>query len=256
MAHALADMLSAAWLQAPAAPQGGGVPNWRMLAEGDGAIQTADDTPRTAYERVLLGADSTAFPWSARLELLPGLPPTAGQGPAFLQSLLGQTPASTARISLSLGPTKNLKPQQGQSQTVLKLSADVPLLREPGQWTAPQFSPAGRAQVQAVLALWSQAISAQLACEPVRPEVLPTAGGLLRLNAGSLAGVQPGEEWLLADPTAFPERLLAPGTLQQLVLAKVHQVHAGYAELHVLAGAARPVQAGWRAWRAQSPLGE
>ncbi len=265
LAQVLAGMVGSVWLLgeapvlqatafAPPADKRPGVPNWRMVAEGEG-VKDALEAPRSAYEQALLGTTTQPLlPWMARLQVLPGpqLPaPEASYWMQKLQALQGVVDLGTptARISLSLQAS-------GQSRTALTLSADVPLLREPSQWGAPQLSPAGRAQVEALLERWGQALSAQFACEPVLPSILPTANGSLRMNAGTLAGVHAGEEWLLADPQAFPERVLTPGVAQQLVLAKVLRVHARYAELQILAGPARPVQAGWRAWRVESPLGE
>lgn len=258
MAHAMGEIVSTMWLQSDrsaAAATAAGLANWRMLGEGETLIGANDEPSRTAYEQVLLSkANLPPLPWRASIQIVPG-PQAAAPRPAFWQPLLGQPPAApaVARISLTL---QAHGPSQAATTPTLTVAADVPLLREASQWGAPQFSPAGRAQLEALLARWSAAISAQLACEPVRPEILPTAKGMLRLNVGALAGVKPGEEWLLADPAAFPERLLAPGVAQQLVLAKVHQVHARHADLHILAGPTRPIQPGWRAWRAESPLGD
>lgn len=261
MARALAELVQATWLQtepmaAASTNQESEPANWRMLAEGETQIKTGDETPRSAYELALLGRESPQpLPWRVSLLVVPGPPAEASQSRAFWQPLLGQTPAApvSARISLSLHAHGQ---QQGLSAPTLTLTADVALLREPSQWGAPKLSPAGRVQVLTLLERWSTAISAQLACEAVRPEILPSVSsqGMLRMNAGALAGVRPGEEWLVADPSAFPERLMAPGVAQQLVLVKVHQVHARHAELQVMAGPARPVQPGWKAWRAESPL--
>lgn len=262
MALALAELVQATWLQtdplaAPSPHREADLSSWRMLAEGEPLIRTGDEAPRSAYEQALLGRESPPLPWRVSLLVVPGPQAAAAQHRAFWQPLLGQAPAApaSARISLSLHAHGQ---QQGLSAPILTLAADVALLREPSQWGAPRLSPAGRAQVLALLERWSATISAQLACEAVRPEILPSASaqGMLRMNVGALAGVRPGEEWLVADPAAFPERLLAPGVAQQLVLVKVHQVHARHAELQVMAGPARPVQPGWKAWRAESPLAE
>lgn len=252
LAHALAHTLNTAWAQASA-------PHWRVLADsesrGDSAIKTADDAPRSAYEQAMLGIASASVPLPWRMQVLVEPGPTVVPGTPTplqaLQSLLGTAApaAGVARISLSL----HSGPARGPASGVLNLSADVPLLREPSQWGVPQLSPAGRAQVQALLARWREAISAHLACELVQPQTVAMPNGTLRLNAGALAGVQAGDEWLLADPAVFPQRLLAPGVAQQLVLARVHKVHARHAELQLLAGSAQPVQSGWRAWRAEPP---
>lgn len=255
LAYVLADTLNTAWPQASA-------PHWRVLPEsdgrGDGAFKTADDVPRSRYEQALLGtaASSAPLPWRLLITVQPG-PASLTETPDLLKSLqswVGTTATSpgVARISLSL----QSGPGRGSASAALSLSADVPLLREPSQWGAPQFSPAGRAQVQALLGRWRQALSAHLACEAVRPETVVMPNGSLRLNVGALAGVQAGDEWLLADPVVFPQRLLSPGVAQQLVLAKVQKVHARHAELQLLAGPSLPVQSGWRAWRTEPPLGE
>ncbi len=254
MAGSVGQFGEAPGVQATAADKRSHLPNWRMVAEGEG-VKDALQAPRSAYEQALLGTSTQPpLPWMARLQVLPGPQLPASEASFWMQKLQAlqgvvDPGTATARVTLSLQAS-------GQSRTALTLSANVPLLREPSQWGAPQLSPAGRAQVEALLDRWSQALSAQFACEPVLPSILPIANGALRINAGALAGVQAGEEWLLADSQAFPERVLTPGVAQQLVLAKVLKVHARYAELEILAGPSRPVQAGWRAWRVESPLGE
>jgi hypothetical protein len=250
MAHALAETIHTAWLQAE--PQARPA-NWRMLADDDGVIKMAHHPSRSVYEKALLDSGNPPLPWLASIQVLPAPPLAAPQSRIFLQPLIGP-PIAVPKTRISLSLSHKSMTGRRSSRDPLFLTADLPLLREPSQWGAPQFSREGRAQVQALLARWSLAVSEYLACDAAQPEVLSAANGTLRLSAGALAGVQPGEEWLLADPATFPERLLAPGIAQQLVLAKVGQVHALHAELQLLAGPARPVQPGWRAWRAELPL--
>ena len=98
-------------------------------------------------------------------------------------------------------------------------------------------------------------MGARLACESVKPEVTQARGADLRINAGTLAGVRAGDEWVLADQRRFPHQILEAGVGAQVVLARVQRVYTHHAQLQVLAGPADQVRTQWRAWQPQTMSG-
>jgi hypothetical protein len=86
--------------------------------------------------------------------------------------------------------------------------------------------------------------------------VIAVSGAQLSINAGALAGVRTGDEWLLADPRRFPQQILASGVAATSVLARVGQVYPHHAQLQIVAGPADLVRTDWRAWRADSSIGK
>ena len=90
-----------------------------------------------------------------------------------------------------------------------------------------------------------------MGCDPLQPQVTQRRANKVQINAGGLAGVRPGDEWLLADPKAFPSQVVGPSSAA-LLLAKVVEVTPHHAQLAVLAGPADAVQTHWRAWPAES----
>ena len=94
-------------------------------------------------------------------------------------------------------------------------------------------------------------MQAVLNCRAVTAEVTQANGALLRINAGSVAGVRVGDEWFLADGQNFPQRILERGMPSQTVLAKVQYVGPFDAQLRAVAGPGPSVQRNWSAWSAQ-----
>jgi len=85
-----------------------------------------------------------------------------------------------------------------------------------------------------------------------QPKVTDRGKQNLHINAGSVAGVRAGDEWLLADPQSFPSRLVDTQSASVL-LAKVVEVTPHQARLAVVAGsAAQTIPSHWRAWPAES----
>ena len=87
-----------------------------------------------------------------------------------------------------------------------------------------------------------------LACQSVHPVVTAVASKQVEINAGSLAGVKKGDEWLVANPARFPAELMSKDGAPQTLLAKVQSVTPFNSQLVVLAGPAQSAQAEWRVW--------
>jgi hypothetical protein len=244
LAHAMGEFGRAQWLRA-----GSMAPGWRMLAQSS--------QKGSMYEQILTGASEQPLPWQAVLSLSPALgmaPAEAAGAPAVqagapltqLQSWWGDEP-TVVRLHFSLAP-------QGQGHPVFQASADISVPAQAQGWGNGQLPAATREQVARQIGQWAQALGGQIGCESVKPEVVRARGSELRINVGALAGVRPGDEWLLADQRRFPLQILEPGVAGQAVLARVQQVYAHHAQLQVLAGPADQVKPTWRAWPSQSLL--
>jgi hypothetical protein len=109
---------------------------------------------------------------------------------------------------------------------------------------------ASLAQIQQVLQEIRLNAEEWLQCQPISPQVTSTSTQVIEINAGELAGVKKGDEWLVANPDRFPTELLSKEGAPQTLLAKVQSVSAYNAQLLVLAGPAHAVQSNWRAWPA------
>lgn len=204
---------------------------------------------QSGYERVLLGTSADQWPWQARLTVKPVRPLPAPGGASYLslRHIWADQPPVMAELSFSLLA-------RGQSQPSLALSAQMAMPGHTLAWGRPQLDASLREKVAALVQPWLQALSEQFSCETVHPDVIAVRGLELSINAGALAGVRPGDEWLLADPQRFPQQILASGVAATAVLARVGQVYPHHAQLQVVAGPSDLVRTDWRAWRADSPV--
>jgi hypothetical protein len=221
--------------------QSGGVASgWGMQARSAPA--------QSDYERVLLGTSADQWPWQAYLVVkpLPPLPPTGAA--LYLSALpIWAEPPVMASLSFSLVA-------RGQSRPAFESSVQLEVPRQAQAWGRPQLEASVRVQASSLIQPWIQALSEQFACEAVRPDVIAVRGAELSINAGTLAGVRTGDEWLLADPKQFPQQILASGVAASAVLARVGQVYPHHAQLQIVAGSPNTVRTDWRAWRADSPI--
>jgi hypothetical protein len=194
---------------------------------------------QTDYERLLLATSADQLPWQANLLVKPA-PPLAATGAARYLSVM-------VRLHFSLVA-------RGQTRPAFESSVQLEVPRHAQAWGRPQLEAAARAQASQLIQPWVQALSAQFSCEAVLPEVIAVRGPELSINAGTLAGVRAGDEWLLADPQRFPQQILASGVAATAVLARVGQVYPHHAQLQIVAGPSDTVRTDWRAWRADSPI--
>lgn len=211
-------------------------------------IQPRFAPAQTGYEQVLLGTSADQLPWQAYLDVKPA-PPLAATGAANYLSVLpalADRPVM-ARLNFALVA-------RGQSRPAYVGSVQLELPKLGQAWGRPQLEASVRAQASRLIQPWAQALSEQLACEALRPDVIAVRGVELSINAGTLAGVRPGDEWLLADPQRFPQQILASGVAATAVLARVGQVYPYHAQLQIVAGPSDMVRPDWRAWRTDSPL--
>ncbi len=219
---------------------GGAAAGWGMLPRSAPA--------QSGYERVLLATSADQLPWQAYLVVKPA-PPLPATGAASYLSVLPIWPDRPvmARLNFSLVA-------RGQSRPAFEGSVQLEVPRQAQAWGRPQLEASVRAQATSLIQPWTQALSEQFSCEAVRPDVIAVRGVELSINAGTLAGVRTGDEWLLADPQRFPQQILASGVAANAVLARVGQVYPHHAQLQIVAGPSDSVRTDWRAWRADSPI--
>jgi hypothetical protein len=86
--------------------------------------------------------------------------------------------------------------------------------------------------------------------------VTAVASRQIEINAGSLAGVKKGDEWLIANPSRFPAELIGKEGAPQTLLAHVQSVTPFNSQLVVLAGPVQAAQANWRAWPTETLVKE
>jgi hypothetical protein len=224
-----------------------------LLQQSGGVASGWGVLPRSApaesgYERVLLGTSADQLPWQAYLVVKPA-PPLPATGAASYWSVLPIWPDRPVMARLHFSVVA-----RGQSRPVFEDSVQLEVPRQAQTWGRPQLEASVRAQATSLIQPWLQALTAQFACQAVRPEVTVVRGLELSINAGTLAGVRTGDEWLLADPQRFPQQILASGVAAAAVLARVGQVFQHHAQLQVVAGPTDLVRTDWRAWRADSPI--
>jgi len=214
--------------------------NWRMLDRA--AINPVLSTgfKPTGYEQALTRNGPEQLPWKAHLRLGAELAP--------LQAW--EKLAGLRAHHMDVTVTLTVSPMDGagaQFQAAHQMSLP---LNQP-EWSSLTLTPQGTDQLQALWSQWSERLSPWLGCDNVQPKVTDLRAQNLQINAGTLAGVRQGDEWLLADPQAFPSRLVDKQSAS-MVLAKVVEVTPHHARLSVLAGPANALQVNWRAWPAES----
>ena len=219
---------------------------WRMIQQSSDKL--------SAYEQILTSSGEQNLPWRAIVSVSPV--PAQVRSAAPQQDLKtwwrenplwGDTP-TFMRIHFAVTA-------QGSSKPFFAASADIPFPADSGAYRANLLPPQAREQVARHVRQWTQALDSRLACESVKPEVTQARGADLRINAGTLAGVRAGDEWVLADQRRFPHQILEAGVGAQVVLARVQRVYAHHAQLQVLAGPADQVRTQWRAWQPQTMSG-
>lgn len=201
---------------------------------------------RSMYADALLGSSADQLPWQARLSLRPLtkiiVPVVAPHDSASAELLVpGPSPEAMMQLDLSITARNQYEPLF-EAHSLIKWRIDRP------NWEAPRLSEESQALLTQQLQSWAQDVRQRMSCEPVLPEVILSSRDTVRINAGALAGVRVGDEWLLANGKDYMQYILEPGVAAQSVLAKVQTVSQHHAQLQVIAGPQTTVQRGWRAW--------
>jgi len=208
---------------------------------------------RSAYQQALLGTAADDAPWQLAVQVTPARKSLSEPG-----SEAAVPPRKLALPRLLDEPSLQLQVQlrmtlsaRNQSRPVMQSTVTLGLQATADNWALPHLQDASRQLVEQQVRQWSQDMQALLNCRAVTAEVTQANGALLRINAGSVAGVRVGDEWFLADGQNFPQRILERGIPSQTVLAKVQYVGPFDAELRAVAGPGPSVQRHWSAWFAQ-----
>ena len=221
--------------------------DWQMASDASPVWRLTERSREagSSYEKVLLASSADEIPWQANLRLSPAV---ASEAATPLKKFRPYwLPADPAPVLVQVDFSITAR---NQSKPVMQTSTVIALQPEQQRWAAPRVSEVTRELIEAQVQGWAQELMQQLACEPLRAEVIMTGKQEARINAGALAGVRVGDEWLLADAKRLPRQVLEPGATGQTVLARVQAVSAHHAELQLLAGPSDSVALQWRAWSA------
>ncbi len=216
---------------------------WRMVELNVVTPVLSTGALTSSYEQALTRGSTQQLPWAATLRVS-----AKTQELKTWEKIAGRS-AHHAEITLELA-VSGAQDASGQSkQFQASQSLNLPLKNT--DWASTSLDDAGAAQLQQVGRLWGDRLGQWIGCDPLQPQVTQRRANQVQINAGGLAGVRPGDEWLLADPKAFPSQVVGPSSAA-LLLAKVVEVTPHHAQLAVLAGPADAVQTHWRAWPAES----
>ena len=216
---------------------------WRMVELNVVTPVLSTGALTSSYEQALTRGSTQQLPWAATLRVS-----AKTQELKTWEKIAGRS-AHHAEITLELA-VSGAQDASGQSkQFQASQSLNLPLKNT--EWASTSLDDAGAAQLQQVGRLWGDRLGQWIGCDPLQPQVTQRRANQVQINAGGLAGVRPGDEWLLADPKAFPSQVVGPSSAA-LLLAKVVEVTPHHAQLAVLAGPADAVQTHWRAWPAES----
>ena len=191
----------------------------------------------TRYERALIGNRPDQLPWSAQLHVK--TEPLEASGMAGLRGEKGSNFLVHMRLHVTGADGQNVA---YEDSTSLGLEMEI------SAWSAPRLNINSMTALQNELLTMRSQAEEWLACQSVQPMVTAVASKQVEINAGSLAGVKKGDEWLVANPVRFPAELMGKEGAPQTLLAKVQSVTPFNSQLVVLAGPAQLAQAEWRAW--------
>ena len=221
---------------------------WLVSTEGAWRMVEIQVTPPvlstgklvSSYEQALTRNTPPQLPWAALLRVS-----AQTQELKAWEKIAGRSPHQ-AKITMEL----SVQGANGQNKQ-FQASQSLQLSLKNSDWASTSLDDAGAAQLQQVGRLWGERLDQWMGCDPLQPQVTQRRANQVQINAGGLAGVRPGDEWLLADPKNFPSQVVGPSSAA-LLLAKVVEVTPHHAQLAVLAGPADAVQPHWRAWPAES----
>jgi hypothetical protein len=229
LVSALLPLVQSQWV-ANAKAMGG----WRMVNSLPAASMS---NTMTTYERALLGNRPDQLPWTAKLQLR--TEQLEATGLAGLRGEKGNALMVHMRLQVT-GAEGNAPGFEDQTSFAVEL--DVPA------WSHPRLSANGLTSLQNEMNVMRSQAEEWLACQSVHPVVTAVASKQIEINAGSLAGVKKGDEWLVANPARFPAELMSKDGAPQTLLAQVQSVTPFNSQMVVLAGPAQAAQANWRAW--------
>ena len=213
---------------------------WRMVELSETKPVLSTGRQISAYEQALTRSGPPQLPWTATLRVR-----TQAQELKTWEKIAGRSPHhAQIAVELSVQGNQNQNKKFQATHSLL-----LPLSTRGGANGA--LDEDGSVQLQALWQLWGERLGQWIGCDPLQPLVTQRGASQVHINAGGLAGVRQGDEWLLADPQAFPSQVVGPASAA-LLLAKVVEVSPHHARLAVVAGPAQALKSDWRAWPAES----
>jgi hypothetical protein len=236
------QQIAAQWLDHSGANAQTDAP-WRMVATNVATPYMSTGAVTSAYEQALTRSASSALPWMATLRVR-----AKTQELKNWEKIAGRVPHHTdIMLELLVRSAQDDNGHRKQFQAAHQLSLPIGVT----DFGSAVLAESGAAQLQAIWRLWGERLGQWIGCDALQPQVTQHRANHVQINAGGLAGVRTGDEWLLADPKAFPSQVVGLSS-KVLLLAKVVEVAPHHARLAVLAGPADAVQTDWRAWPAES----
>ena len=215
---------------------------WRMV---NSLPEPSMSKNMSAYERVFIGNRPDKLPWTAKL--LVRVEQLEAPGLAGLRGEKG----NRMQVQMNLQVTGTEGQNVGyEDSTSMVIEMDTPA------WSAPKINLSSMVALQNELQVFRSNAEDWLACQPINPMLTAANAQQIEINAGALAGVKKGDEWLVANPSSFPAELMSKNGAPQTLLAKVQSVTPFNSQMVVLAGPAKSVQADWRAWPAETLVKE
>ena len=241
--NAVLSQLQSGWVEALTSNRSlGQTTPWRAVNNLPPASMSKQ---MTTYERALVSGRPATLPWHAKLKVRTEVLPQKGIEIPFMH----KPPRLALHIDFEL---RGNEAQAAKFEDHFSLVVD--LVRN--EWAQAQLSSESRELIQTQLQTWRTHAEQWLSCQPQNPAVTAVNGQQIEINAGSMAGVKQGDEWLIANPAHFPKELASKNGAPQTLLAKVQSVTPFNSQLIVLAGPVQAVQANWRAWPTETILKE
>lgn len=210
------------------------ISGWRMV---NSLPEASMSRGLSAYERALISNRPENLPWSAKLKV------RTEQLEAKGLAGIGGGKGNRMLVHLKLQVMGTESQNAGYEDSV-SLALEI----ETSAWSAPKMNLPSISTLQNELQVMRSHAEEWLSCQPINPVVTAVSAQQVEINAGTLAGVKKGDEWLVANPASFPSELMGQNGAPQTLLAKVQSVTPFNAQLVVLAGPAKSAQTDWRAW--------
>lgn len=230
--QSLLPQLQTQWVDQPSAF--GNARTWRAV---NNLPEASMSKTMTSYERALIGNRPQKFPWEATLKIRTEA--LTGNGFEGLMGYSGNNLVLTLDFQIVGTESQSEKFEESIS---LNISMDRPA------WSAPKVTSDSLLNVQDQLQTWRDKAEQWLSCQSINPSVTAVFPQQVQINAGAVAGVRKGDEWLVASPVRFPGELMGKEGAPQTLLAQVQSVTPYNSQLVILAGPAQAAQPEWRAW--------
>lgn len=223
---------------------------WRERADSARRWRTLELPPPSApqgssYLRLLTAGPAEVRPsWvaSVRLEHLQLQP----LSPALILGQTADPVPAKLRLVFSLSQAEGGEPRLRDSQELTVFTA-LPA------WGPMRLDVPSAEALRQQLDRWARQVDELLACQAPQVQVLHSQADRVQVDQGALAGLRPGQEWLISDRRKVPAQVLEPGAADAMVLARIERVDAQRAELRVLAGPRDQIRPRWQAWPMPGP---